>query len=211
MSLQILKIKESKRGIKILSFTDSSSALGWLHHSTFNPIENPLHDEAARYFATMLLDNNSSLYSQHIKGKNNVIADSLSRDFHHDDLTLISKLYSTYNDQMPRHFTIFQIPAEIISWIESLALRLTATTELLEQHEKSNLDTLSAGKDFSPNVLSKTHTSLNSHKLKEVRSSVLLQTQSGIMNLARLLKLPYGEPPSMPPSQMWLRPSEKFS
>ena len=36
-SLQFLDIENSARGIKILSLTDSSSALGWLYHSTFKP------------------------------------------------------------------------------------------------------------------------------------------------------------------------------
>ena len=211
MSLKLLQIEESPRDIKNLSFTNISSALGWLHHSTFNPVQNPLHDEAARFLATTLISNNCSLYSQHIKGESNHIADSLSRDFHLNDSILIHKLRSAFHSQMPDHFTIYPLPAEITSWIESLGLKSTATKALQEAPATSQLDTLTGGRDFSPNVPLKTHTSLSSHKLKEVRSSVLSQTQSGIMSLAKHLKLPYEVPPSMPPSQMWLRPSENFS
>ena len=194
-----------------MSFTDSSSALGWLHHSTFNPIQNPLHDEAARFFANLLLSHNSSLYSQHIKGDCNVIADSLSRDFHLNDSTLISKLRYVYNSQMPTHFAIYPIGEEITSWIESLALKSTATKELREVHETSKLDTLTDGKDFYQNVPSKIPSLRNIDQWKEVRSSVLSRTLSETMSLAQHLKLPYDAQQSMPPSQMWRRPSEKIS
>ena len=206
MSLKILKINESEKGIKLLSFTDSSSALGWLHHSTFNPVENPLHDKSARFLAHMMIDNNSSLYSQHIKGSQNQIADSLSRDFHWDNITLITHLRSVYDSQMPNHFQIYQLPEEIICWIKSLAHKLTVTTVLQEAHEKSSLDTLIVGKNFCQNVQSKIHSSLTTPQWKEVKSSVLSRTQSDIMNLAKLLNLPYEGRQSMPPSQMWQRP-----
>ena len=211
LSLTLLQIKDCTRGLRLLSFTDSSSALGWLHHSTFNPVQNPLHDEAARFLATTLISNNCSLYSQHIKGESNHIADSLSRDFHLNDSILIHKLRSAFHSQMPDHFTIYPLPAEITSWIESLGLKSTATKALQEAPATSKLDTLTGGRDFSPNVPLKTPSSLTTTQLKEVRSSVLSRTLSATTNLAQRLKLPYAPQQSMPPSPMWLRPSEKIS
>ena len=42
------------RNKRILCFTDNLSALGWLHHSTFNPVTQPLHDNIQQesYLAT---------------------------------------------------------------------------------------------------------------------------------------------------------------
>ena len=64
----------------LLALSDSSSALGWLHRSTFRPIKSPLQDVVARHLGTLLMDFEASHVSAHIKGKNNIIADSLSRD-----------------------------------------------------------------------------------------------------------------------------------
>ena len=79
----------------VLAFTDSSSALGWMHHSTFNPVKDPNHDKTARYLARMLFKHEASLYSEHIPGVHNHTADSLSRDFHLSDSELISLIHSS--------------------------------------------------------------------------------------------------------------------
>ena len=60
---------------KVLSLTDSTSALGWLHKASF-PESKPIHDKVARWLAIKLMEKESSLYSQHIAGKFNMIADS---------------------------------------------------------------------------------------------------------------------------------------
>ena len=78
----VIRNKRKDSVLKILSLTDSSSALGWMYKSSFNPLNYPLHDVVARHMATNLMENNTSLYSQHISGKRNVVADSLSRDHH---------------------------------------------------------------------------------------------------------------------------------
>ena len=62
---------------RILCFTDSSSALGWLFKANFNTVTHPLHDRVARELAWFCTKNNVSLFGQHIPGKNNIIADSL--------------------------------------------------------------------------------------------------------------------------------------
>ena len=55
-------------GQTILDFTDNSSALGWLYKSSFNTVTYVSHDVIARQMATIFLENNAKLYSQHIKG-----------------------------------------------------------------------------------------------------------------------------------------------
>ena len=76
-----LTIIEADSPQKLLALTDSSSALGWLYKANF--ITNqPAHDEVARWLATALIKNDSALYSQHIRGVHNIIADILSCNWH---------------------------------------------------------------------------------------------------------------------------------
>ena len=54
-----------------MNWTDSSSALGWLYHSTFNPVTQPVHNTIARHLANLLLNRDSTLYYQHNAGEKN--------------------------------------------------------------------------------------------------------------------------------------------
>ena len=78
----------------ILSLLDNSSAISWIFKSSFDYSSKSLNSHLARHLATMMLDNDACLYSQHIAGSNNVIADSLSRDFHMPSHTLSSLIRS---------------------------------------------------------------------------------------------------------------------
>ena len=71
----------SKSGIihKVLAFTDNSSAVECLYKASFKNCQ-PAHDKVARWLVSTLIQHDSALYSQHIKGSHNVIADILSRD-----------------------------------------------------------------------------------------------------------------------------------
>ena len=62
-----LSIDTTDEPQKVLAFTDSSSALDWLHKASFSN-NKPIHDKVARWLGRILIDNDSSLYSQHIKG-----------------------------------------------------------------------------------------------------------------------------------------------
>ena len=72
----------------ILVFTDSSSALGWIHKTSYDPVNSGSHDYVARWIGWTLVSNETCLYSQHVKGTEEIIADSLSQDFHISDQTL---------------------------------------------------------------------------------------------------------------------------
>ena len=128
-----------------------------MHHSTFDPVKYPSHDKVARQLASDLLGYNSSLYSQHIPGNINFIADALSRDFHINDSTLIHMLRFCYDKQVPSHFAIYPVPKEIISWIESLRDPKMLSTELNKRPEPSNLEHLAAGKGFCPSFVQVWH------------------------------------------------------
>ena len=112
----------------VLALTDSSSACGWLHKSNFQSNEQSFHAAVAEQLAAVFLAADSCIYSQHFAGSLNVIADSLSRDHHLSDKTLIPLLQSKYSTQAPDNFTICPLPHTISSWINS---------RLLEQPEKT--------------------------------------------------------------------------
>ena len=99
---------------KLLDFTDSSSALGWLHSTSFKS-SYPAHDKVARWIAKKLISNDAALYSQHIRGKYNFISDSLSRDTHIPIQQLTHTFRFLLPEQTSQNFTISTLPPEIIS------------------------------------------------------------------------------------------------
>ena len=57
-----------------LPFTDSSSALGWVHRASSYPENSESHDAISSWISWTLLSNETSLYSQHINVTENTIA-----------------------------------------------------------------------------------------------------------------------------------------
>ena len=115
--MTILKLGQ---GSHILAFTDSSSALGWMHKASFDPVNAESHYAVARWIGWTLVSNETSLYSQHIKGTENIIADSLSRDFHSSYQTLTKIFNQILPPQTAAYFHIKQPPRNVIYWISSL-------------------------------------------------------------------------------------------
>eukprot|EP00956_Cyclotella_meneghiniana_P041032 scaffold212472_cov70-Cyclotella_meneghiniana.AAC.2 len=65
-----------------LNIGDSKVAEAWMYKSNHDPENSPVHNEIARTMAENLIARKACNYSQHIKGEENIIADSLSRDTH---------------------------------------------------------------------------------------------------------------------------------
>ena len=85
---------------KILAYTYNSSALGWLYKASFYSSIS-VHNKVARWLALELMTFDSALYSQHIRGKHNIIADSLFRDHHLSITQLTNSFLRLYPDQTP--------------------------------------------------------------------------------------------------------------
>ena len=207
-TLKALTTTNSTRGIRVMSLTDNSSALGWLHHSTFNPVENPMHDVVARRLATQLFSHNSSLFAQHIPGNQNIIADSLSRDFTLSEQKLTNHLHNTLQKQVPDNFRIYKLDQETISWIESVLLGSTYTEGSQQQPEKSKPASSTSGENSSEDAESKMSSSLLFRHKEEARSRVRTRTKCETIALAARLGIPFDAEQLCPPSQMWLRPSK---
>ena len=141
-----LTLSQANNPHKVLAFTDSSSALGWLYSASFSSSQ-PIHDKVARWLATQLIDNDSALYSQHIKGTHNIISDSLSRDKHISNKQLTFAFHTLLPLQTPQDFKIQTLPDEIDSWLQSLIPLSTKTPELQKRLSTSKLGALTDGYD----------------------------------------------------------------
>ena len=119
----------------ILSILDSTSAIGWLHKSSFDEATHSQHAHLARQFATTMLDHHASLFSQHIAGSNNIVADSLSRDFHIDSHTLSALVRCHF--QVHPSFALYPLPAELVSWMTCLMRNGSRSQELKLEHTPS--------------------------------------------------------------------------
>ena len=65
ITLKILQVDNMEGGLKMQCFTDRSSAIGSMHHSTFNPIRDKSYDNLANILARYMTDFKSSfIYKQ---------------------------------------------------------------------------------------------------------------------------------------------------
>jgi len=103
-----------------LDWSDSTSAVGWLRKSNFDTDEQPVHNAVARYHARHMMGLKACNYSQHMPGRDNIVTDCLSRDFHLSDAQLIAMLTSLNDSLSPDMLKIVQVPDDLISWISKL-------------------------------------------------------------------------------------------
>ena len=62
-----------------LGCSDSSSSVGWMFRSNCDPTTKIIHEDISRDLARILMQYNSTCYSQHQRRKHNLFADILSR------------------------------------------------------------------------------------------------------------------------------------
>ena len=123
-----MNIQKLVHGAHVLAFADSSSALVWMHKAYFDPVNNLVYDTVAQWLGWTLISNKVSLYSQHIKGDDKIIADLLSRDFRISYCSLTKKINSILPPQTAASFHIKLPPREIISWILLLSASSTRSS-----------------------------------------------------------------------------------
>ena len=129
----------------ILAVGDSTSAIGWLFKTAGLDLTGTLHKShlmVARHLATLLIDHDCCLASQHLRGSLNVVADLLSfsgesergkpHPIAHDDPPddiLTDRFLSVLTEQVPANFAISPLPKEVLSWVtrvlRTAALSLT--------------------------------------------------------------------------------------
>ena len=127
-----------------LSMTDSTTAEGWMHKTNFRESDEDQEQidvriEAARKFAMEFTEHGIRSYSQWFPGKENIVADALSRDDDRSNEELTSILYRFAPHQMPSHFEIVPLPNEIASWLTSLLSKLPVREQYREAHMRTKL------------------------------------------------------------------------
>ena len=191
-----------------LACSDSTSAVGWLHRSNFDPCTRPIHEELSRHLAEIMMKVNSTVYSQHQTGKHNTIADLLSRWHFLTPSQISAFLQSRFNTQMPTNFNLCPLPKRISCWITSLLLRLKTSTAL------RTLPTTAAaehGNDGSPGwqswAGSETPSLHGLQMLKNPEWSGVLQSLYAEGNTVIAdTQTHWSEAQSQRPSLTWLRP-----
>ena len=200
-----LTTREAATNTKILAYTDSSSALGWLHKASFSS-NQPDHDKIARWLALELMETGSALYSQHIRGKFNFVADSLSRDHHIANDKLTSAFRTLLPEQVHENFSIYPPPPEALYLMHSLFQLSTNTVGLPQQPTRSKLGVLTGGKDSWVRWASTMNGLEIIHEKNEHICCPLSRALADEIYTVRQTKYHLPEGQSSPPSHMFVRP-----
>ena len=201
-------LENKQKYTRYLCLTDNSCAIGWLYKANFCPDSQKVNDVVARKMAEVLMDNECCLFSQHIKGSSNVIADALSRDHHLPDKQLTFALNAIYPKQTTKALTISPtVPNEIISFLELFKDGTINTKASLVQQTPSKLGALLAGCDSWTSVVSKINTLTRFHQKDESSSCPLLQAALDETRKGQLTEDSCEAPQSVPPFPMFARPS----
>ena len=166
----------------------------------------PAHDEVARWLAKTLINNDSALYSQHIRGIHNIIADMLSRDCHIPATHLVHMFNLLLPKQTPKNFRISTLPPEIISWLHSLSPSLTKTPASPLHPSKSKLGALTDGNDSWNTMESKMSFLMDIVQNNAHTSCPHLQAAADEINMVKEGKQYSPEGLSSPPSRIFVRP-----
>ena len=197
----------------LLSIGDNTSALGWMRRSNFRQKEESdvswkVKQHLGRKLAYLVLDSNTVLYKQWLKGQDNVVADSLSRDNYFLSANTHTRfLQLTVPQQLPSNFVIKPVPKEICCFITSTLQQLPDDQQQSSRPKPSDLargnighltsivSELTANSSNTSTYTSRTSYCQDSHKQSE---------QVPSLNEIRDIWL---RDQSQPPSHMWLRPS----
>jgi hypothetical protein len=191
-----------------LSFADNTSAVGWLHKANVNETSNKHLETATRHFATLLIQANCCLYSQHFKGSENKVADALSRRFDLSDNQLEFFIHSTLHHQVPSTFKLAPLPQSISSWVIWLLQRIKETTASQKVQETKKQECGNAGSNTVESSKTTTmSTYSDSHLPFEQQCLELLPQPCDADNFLNLTKKNWEQAQSVRPWQSWVRSS----
>jgi hypothetical protein len=196
--------------------TDSTTSEGWLRKTNFSKLKEEQEQatvrlEVARLHATHYITLSIREYSQWFKGKDNVVADSLSRDDDQTDEELTNLFCTHCPSQIPDHFEIQPLPNKIVSWLTALLLRLQEKPQLREKHTRTKLGRGSIGSPTAAGLDWKTHSWTTSHAIQESSYLELSPWLCGKLSFQDHLMSNWLRDLSQVPSHMYLRPSASMA
>jgi hypothetical protein len=195
--------------------TDSTTSEGWLRKSNFREDDNMIQAQAriqvAREHASRYMNLGIRDYSQWFPGKDNIIADALSREIHLTDTQLISLLRTSVPKQVPSNFNIVPLPNEIVSWLTSLLLKLPVQEQFNEEHTLTMLDHGDDGQTTWHPSVSETISSSNLSTQSNAPTSLELSESQyeKADSLREKMQTPWLLAQSKVPSVTWQRPSSE--
>jgi hypothetical protein len=207
----LLAVKLVKEGIKfpcIMSVSDSSFTVGWLHKASFYTSE-PLHDKVARWYAEFMAPLGAVDYSQHIKGIINIVADSFSRDFHLTEPQILAILRSDHPSLVPQSLSLQEIPPHLSSLIVSLVQKSPRPTDWKGPPKTSTAVRGLAGWSSASDARSPIPIWLEQSPHKKCRSLAITCMQSVAGHSAKYEELLLKALRLERPSIIWRRPSQQ--
>jgi hypothetical protein len=184
----------------------NSSSVGWFHKASVDPTRNLPLFLASRKFAAIMLTNNACIYSQHILGVSNVIADILSRRFDLDNLSLTCFINSYPHLQVQDSFRLCPIHPEISSWMTFWMQKCKGTKELQRIPKTRRVECGAGGSNTHIQLDSRTMCgSPNYDLINEHTSSERLQLPSVEENFLAQIRKAWLHQQSKRPWQNWVR------
>ena len=197
------------KGDAFLNITDSCVTDGWMPKSNFSPEgEHSAHFRVARDIGGLTYDREIAQWSLWQLGKDNAVADLLSRDCHSSDAALTSTIIDLYPSQVPANFRVSPLPPQIISqacsWLQ-LGMRNKVQPP---QRIRVPAPAGGGGKPSSPQSNSRpTPTSKNSQHSSATESLAPMHSRSVTATTANPARdtINWLREHAAPPSVMWHR------
>jgi hypothetical protein len=166
-----------------LNIGDSAVAEAWLYKSiNHDPDSSPIQNAIAHTMAEDLIQRQASNYSQHLRGIDNMVADSLSRDTDLSDEQPISMLKAYSPPLLPANIQILPLSTQTTSWIASLTPLAPKTRELQWAHTPSTIAAGVSGWNSCPESHQTTPIFSASPKTRETPLSVCSWIQCTMEN-----------------------------
>ena len=197
----------------LLSIGNNTSALGWMRRSNFRQKDDSdtswrVKQQLGRKLASLVLDADAVLYKQWLKGQDNVVADSLSKDnYYLNANTHTLFLKSSAPQQLPPNFTIKPVPKETCLFITSMLQQLPDTQQQSSQPKPSELAHGNIGLLTSLASGSKANSSKVLVPTRKISSCRNLHKPSGQAPSLKEIMDHWLKEQSQPPLHMWHRPS----
>jgi hypothetical protein len=190
----------------LLALGDNTSAVGWLHKANVDPAKNIALQVATRKLATLLMEADCCIYSQHFRGVFNNTADVLSRRHDLTDVDITAFILSHYHDQVPASFQVVPLPDYITCWMTWLLQKNRELWEFREGQQRKRKGCGDAGNStFKESTTPTTYTCKTSNPSCRSESSEPLEQLSDEGTFPEKIRMVWAAAQLKRPWQSWAR------